>query len=63
MILIEAKFWAALQPSQPRKYLKRAQEMLVILGPDQGTTTWLWPEVCVRAQASLPMACANCRTC
>jgi hypothetical protein len=48
-VLVEAKFWAALQPSQPLKYLERAQEMLVILGPDQGTTTWLWPEVCERA--------------
>jgi hypothetical protein len=49
LILIEAKFWAALQPSQPLEYLERAQEMLVILGPDQGATTWLWPEVCARA--------------
>ena len=49
VVLIEAKFWAALQRSQPLEYLKRAQEMLVILGPDQGTTTWLWPEVCARA--------------
>lgn len=49
MVLIEAKFWAALQRSQPLEYLKRAQEMLVILGPDQGTTTWLWPEVCALA--------------
>jgi hypothetical protein len=49
VILIEAKFWAALQPSQPLKYLERAEEMLVFLGPDQGTTTWLWPEVCARA--------------
>ena len=49
VVLIEAKFWAALQRSQPLEYLKRAQEMLVILGPDQGTTTWLWPEVCALA--------------
>jgi hypothetical protein len=49
VVLIEAKFWAALQRSQPVEYLKRAQEMLVILGPDQGATTWLWPEVCARA--------------
>ena len=38
-----------MQPSQPLGYLRRAQEMLVILGPDQGVTTWLWPEVCARA--------------
>jgi hypothetical protein len=38
-----------LQRSQPLDYLKRAKEMLVILGPDQGATTWLWPEVCARA--------------
>jgi hypothetical protein len=49
VVLIEAKFWAALQRSQPLRYLKRAQEMLVILGPDQGMTTWLWPEVCALA--------------
>jgi len=49
VVLIEAKFWASLQRSQPLEYLKRAQEMLVILGPDQGTTTWLWPEVCALA--------------
>jgi hypothetical protein len=49
VVLIEAKFWAALQPSQPLEYLKRAREMVVILGPDQGATTWLWPEVCARA--------------
>jgi hypothetical protein len=48
-VLIEAKFWAALRPSQPLGYLRRTQEMLVILGPDQGATTWLWPEVCARA--------------
>ena len=49
VVLIEAKFWAALQRSQPLEYLKRAREMLVILGPDQGATTWLWPEVCTLA--------------
>jgi hypothetical protein len=48
VVLVEAKFWAALQRSQPLKYLRPAREMLVILGPDQGATTWLWPEVRAR---------------
>ena len=36
VVLIEAKFWAALQRSQPLEYLKRAQEMLVIPGARSG---------------------------